>query len=96
MCFDLGENFGRIIDDSFLGSRSILLGEMLAAYVLLLGGLTHEPDSFNQEMFDQLMNLVVIFCKIIKQRPKMFEEIEETLNVVMQAFDSAENEAFCV
>ena len=69
---------------------------MLAAYVLLLGGLTREPDSFNQEMFDQLVNLVVIFCKIIKQRPGMFAEIEDTLKVVMQAFASSEDAAFCV
>ena len=48
-----------------------LLQEMLSAFVILVQQLQDEVLA-EQEKFDTLANLIVIFSKIVKQRPELY------------------------
>lgn len=64
--------------------RNPLLNELLVAFIMLLARLRHEPERFTQDSLDQLLNLTVIFSKMIKQSPELFQEIDETLKLIIR------------
>jgi hypothetical protein len=65
-----------------------LLEELLAGYVILLGQMIN--GATEQHKFDILSNLVEVFCKIIKQSPNLYFELNDKLGVVMSRAGSPE------
>ena len=66
--------------------------ELLSSYLILLTAFENRENGvrFEQHNFDQLMNLIVIFCKIIKQNIKRMEDLEKSLLMIVRTARSDE------